>query len=290
MVIGGGGDWWWVGWDVVHWFCSCNTQNRLGEHCGLSLRRAPLLRAAARTQETAAQAAEPPRAPRAARCAPPPPPQRDLRPIHRPIALSPIAHLGRQARLLGLLGRLVDVVLDDLLERVDVDLLAHVAVLHERLLGVVAALHLDAQVHKLEHDVLVGLGPVGAAALGRDHVAQRLEGGRLLADILELLRALERVLGARAPATAPEARHRRLAVRLLGAVVLVGGRGGEQRGDVLSLSLRSLAGAAVLCLLLLHTKKLLLLPVLGCCAWCSCRESLSKQEVCGTTAIKSRTP
>mmetsp|Transcript_3139 Transcript_3139/g.10987 ORF Transcript_3139/g.10987 Transcript_3139/m.10987 type:complete len:409 (+) Transcript_3139:1632-2858(+) len=100
----------------------------------------------------------------------------------------------RCPRRLRLRRRQLQQVLDHVLERADVHLLAHDAVLDEALLCEAALAALHAQLHKLHHHLLEGLLP-GAVALRGDDVVQSLESSILLADKEQLVRALERVLG-----------------------------------------------------------------------------------------------
>ena len=95
---------------------------------------------------------------------------------------------GRSGSLsrLRLLGRKLQKVLDHLLERVDVHLLAHDPVLDQTILREAPLLELDAQFHVLEHDLLEDLLP-GTVALRRDHIVERLKGGVGLTDVNQLL-------------------------------------------------------------------------------------------------------
>mmetsp|Transcript_5961 Transcript_5961/g.15182 ORF Transcript_5961/g.15182 Transcript_5961/m.15182 type:complete len:437 (-) Transcript_5961:36-1346(-) len=97
--------------------------------------------------------------------------------------------LGRLSLLSGKLQE----VLDDLLERVHVHLLAHDPVLDETVFREPPLLQLDAKLHVLEHYRLKDLRP-SAMTLGGDHIVQRLERGVGLAHMDQLLRALERIL------------------------------------------------------------------------------------------------
>ena len=76
--------------------------------------------------------------------------------------------------------------LDHLLERVDVHLLAHDPVLDQTILREAPLLELDAQFHVLEHDLLEDLLP-GTVALRRDHIVERLKSGVGLTDVNQLL-------------------------------------------------------------------------------------------------------
>jgi hypothetical protein len=129
-------------------------------------------------------------------------------------AALPCTHLCLLARLLCLLRGLVEVVLDHLLQRVDVHLLAHVPVLHQGLLGVVPLLHLHAQVNQLEHDLLVGLAPCPVLLAGHN-VVQLLQRAELLAYQLQLISTLERVLRAGKAAPMLEAAHDRTSISMM---------------------------------------------------------------------------
>ena len=103
------------------------------------------------------------------------------------------------ARLLGLVrlgvGGLEEP-LDDLLQALDVVLLARVPVLDQAILEQPSGLEFDAELDVLEHDGLEGLLPL-PVPLAREHVVKGLQGGLGLANPDELLRALEGILGLR---------------------------------------------------------------------------------------------
>ena len=113
-----------------------------------------------------------------------------------------LAPLRRQAeglvalflRLLRSRVRHLEKPLDDLLQTLDVVLLARVPVLDETVLEQAAGLELHAQVHVLEHDELESLLPL-TVALAREDIVQGLQGRLALANADELLRALQGVLG-----------------------------------------------------------------------------------------------
>lgn len=123
-------------------------------------------------------------------------------------------------RILRLVAGLLQEILDDLLQRIDVHRLAHVPVLHERLLGVVALLHLHHQVQVLHHDALMGLGP-GAVLLAGHDVMQCLQRAALLPHIFKLLRPFESILWACKalwPASESHVGHSGIVVNIIGDI------------------------------------------------------------------------
>ena len=89
-------------------------------------------------------------------------------------------------RRLGLLRRELKEVLDHLLERLNVHLLAHDPVLDQTILREAPFLELDAQLDVLEHDLLKHLLPC-AVALRGDHIVESLKRRVGLSDVDQLL-------------------------------------------------------------------------------------------------------
>mmetsp|Transcript_7494 Transcript_7494/g.16260 ORF Transcript_7494/g.16260 Transcript_7494/m.16260 type:complete len:227 (+) Transcript_7494:2890-3570(+) len=108
--------------------------------------------------------------------------------------------------LLCFLAGFPEVILDDLLQAVDVNLLTHVSVRHESLLGVVTLLHLHSQVNVLEHDALICLGPSPVLLAGYD-VVQGLERSLLLAHILQFVSPFQSIFGPCEARSTPKTGH-----------------------------------------------------------------------------------
>ena len=98
-----------------------------------------------------------------------------------------VGRRGRSSlRRLGLLRRELKEVLDHLLERLNVHLLAHDPVLDQTILREAPFLQLDAQLDVLEHDLLKHLLPC-AVALRGDHIVESLKRRVRLTDVDQLL-------------------------------------------------------------------------------------------------------